>query len=390
MPAEALRTLPLLALGFRPFFLSAALSATLLMLLWLGILQAFLPAPEGYGAIGWHAHEMLFGYTCAVIAGFLLTATRNWSGVETAKGMPLLGLVLLWLSGRILPFIPMRPEWLVSGIDLAFLPLLGAALIKPLFADKITHNRMILVLLAVMTLANGLFHGAQLKLLDPALAWKGLYLMLDSVLLLILMIAGRIMPFFTEAAIPGAACKRVALAERGTVYLLFALLISDLAGSPLLTGSTALLLGILQAVRLAGWFHPRVLRIPILLVLHAGYGFLVIALLVRALAAAGLLSFSIAIHVYTVGGIGLITLGMMARVALGHTGRPMRAAKPMILAFFLIVLAVPFRTFLPVLIPSRHELWINISGGLWVVAFASYFIIYLPILCRKRIDGNPG
>lgn len=390
MAAKTVLFNPLFSLGFRPFFLSAALSAVLLMLLWLGILQALLPAPEGYGTIGWHAHEMLFGYTCAVIAGFLLTAVRNWSGVETAKGMPLLGLVLLWLAGRILPFVPALPGWLVSSIDLAFLPLLGAALIKPLFADKNTHNRMILVLLAAMTLANSLFHGARLQLLDPVLAWKGLYLMLDSVLLLILMIAGRIMPFFTEAALPGISCKPSILAERGTVYLLFVLLGGDLAGSPLLTGSAALLLGILQIRRLAGWFHPQVLGIPILLVLHTGYGFLTIALLVRALAAAGLVSSSSAIHVYTVGGIGLLTLGMMARVALGHTGRPMRAAKPMILAFFLIVLAVPFRALLPVLFPSRHELWINISGGLWVAAFASYFVIYLPILCHKRIDGNPG
>lgn len=380
----------LLALGFRPFFLLAGLAAPVLMALWLAQWSGWLAPSDYYGVIGWHAHEMLFGYTAAVIAGFLLTAVRNWTGQPTPTGAPLGLLALLWLLGRLLPFLPV-PDPVIAVVDVAFLPLVALALAGPLFRGANKVNRVMLVLLGLMSLANLMVHA---EALGVAAGWvrHGQDLMLDGVLVLILMVGGRVMPFFTEMAVAGAVPVRHRGIEVATFAGALALLLADvLLGRPHpLAGGMALVLGLVQAMRLAGWHDARLWRLPMLWVLYTGYGWVVLSLLLRGLSAFDLYPASPALHAFTAGGIGVLTLGMMARVALGHTGRAIEPAAATVLAFVLVNLATALRVFGPWAVPRAAHGWIDAAGVLWMLAFTLFLVVYLPILWRPRLDGRPG
>lgn len=378
-----------LALGFRPFFLLAGLAAVALLGGWLALAVGNLPHPAHYDAVGWHSHEMLFGYAAAVIAGFLLTAVRNWTGVDTLTGAPLAALACLWLTGRLLPWTGM-PGVAIASVDLAFLPLLALALAGPLRAGKNRMNLVLLPLLFGMTLANALIHARALGWIDLA-ATVGTRLMLDLVLALVLLVAGRVMPFFTEMALEGASPRvrrPVELAGMVLLALLITLHLVGVAGMPLALVAGAMAL--VQAARLAGWYQAGVFRVPILAVLYSGYAWLVAGFALHALAALGEFSPSAATHAFTVGAIGVLTLGMMARVALGHTGRPMRSVLAIDVAFVLLNLAALVRVVLSGLWPAGHGTWLNLSGLLWIAAFVLFVAVYAPILIRPRADGKSG
>jgi uncharacterized protein involved in response to NO len=378
------------ALGFRPFFLLAGWAATLLLGLWLWRWQTGAGAGEYYGLIGWHGHEMLFGYTVAVIAGFLLTAVRNWTGQQTAAGAMLAGLAALWLAGRIAPLVPGLPGPAVALVDLAFLPALGAALAGPLWRGRSRINRVFLVFVAAMTLANLMVHLEAFGVSAGGAA-RGRQLMLDMVLALILMVGGRVMPFFTERAVPAASPRNRPVVEKAGFVLMAGLLLTELAlpgGAP--AGVLALTLALVQAVRVAGWHHPGVWRIPILWVLYTGYAWLVAGLALRGLAAFGLLLPTLGLHALTAGAIGVLTLGMMARVALGHTGREMRAPRAVALGFVLLNVGALFRVAAPIAWPGAYGTWVLIAGMLWNIAFLAFALVYSPVLVRPRVDGQPG
>ncbi len=377
------------ALGFRPFFLVAGLSAVLLLGLWLFIWQGVITAPAYYGPINWHAHEMLFGYTAAVIAGFLLTAVRNWSGMATATHGSLAALVALWLAGRIIPFIPDVPERLIAVVDISFLPILALSLLKPLWKSGNRANLAILVILLIMSLANGMMH---IDHLGATSGWSatGIQLMVNVILFLILMIAGRVMPFFTEAALPGTKCLSRRWIEFASIGSLILLIVVDLVGLKEAAAIVAVLVAIIQATRLSGWFHSGAFRIPVLLVLYGGYAWLIAGLLLKSLAGFNLVSSSAAVHAFTVGTLGLFTLGRMARVSLGHTGRAMRTVRATNLAFLLVGLAALSRSVMPILLPTYYSAWIQLAGSLWIVGFGIFVWIYAPILLRGRVDGKPG
>jgi len=387
--APRLGTASLLALGFRPFFLAAGLWACLGMLLWMGVLAGKVAAPGHYGAVAWHAHELLFGYVGAVIAGFLLTAVRNWTGIDTPTGGALAALALLWLAGRVAPFLPL-PGALTALIDLAFFPALGLALYRPIWAGSNRVNRVFLALLAGMTLAGALVHLEALGLVQGT-AGRGNRLMLDLVLLTLLLVAGRVMPFFTERAVAGAHPVTRPWTERLTFALGGAVLLANL-GLPgsVVAGAAAIALGLVQAIRLAGWHHPGAWRIPILAVLYLGYLWLVGGYLLAGLADLALLPAFPALHALTAGAIAVITLGMMARVTLGHTGRAMRSAALTNLAFVLINLAALARVVPALVRPELYGDMLMLSGGLWVLAFGLFLWVHAPMLLRPRVDGMPG
>lgn len=383
-------TPPLFALGFRPFFLVAAVAAFAGMSGWLAMLEGWLAPPPYYSANAWHAHLMLFGYTAAVIAGFLLTAVRNWTGIETPRGWWLAGLVGLWLAARISPFLPL-PVWLIAVVDIAFFPALALALARPLWQGANRANRVFLLLLAGMAVASALVHLDQLGVL-PGLASRGHRLMLDLTILTLLLVAGRVMPFFTESAIAGANPRSLPIVERATFALATLVVVADLVagpGSPW-AGAAALLLAIVQIFRLWLWYQNGVWRLPILWVLYTGYAWLIAGLMLNGLAALGLVPAIAVLHSLTVGAVGVFTLGMMARVALGHTGRAMQAAAPTVLAFVLVNLAALVRVVPPLLDPSRYSQWLVVSGLLWVAGFAAFLWVYAPILIAPRLDGRPG
>lgn len=378
------------ALGFRPFFLLAGLAAVVLLGGWLALFVGRLPLPAHYDLVGWHTHEMLFGYAVAVITGFLLTAVRNWTGVDTLRGAPLAALAALWLAGRLLPWLPGVPGVVIAAVDFAFLPLLAVALLGPLRAASNRMNLVLLPLLGGMAVANALIHAG-------ALGWTtlpattGTRLMIDLILGLIMLVGGRVMPFFTETGIAGARPRVRRPAEIAGVVLLLLLIMLHLAGiGGLLLAAVATAMSLVQALRLAGWYQRGVFSVPLLAVLYSGYGWLVAGFMLHALAAVGAFPESPAIHAFTVGAIGVLTLGMMARVALGHTGRPLRSSLAINIAFVLLNGAALVRVLLVAVIPSWHSQWLYLSGFLWLAAFALFSAVYVPILLRPRTDGQPG
>ncbi len=381
---------PWLALGFRPFFLLAGLGAVALVLAWTLLWHRGLTPEAYYGRIGWHSHEMLFGYATAVVAGFLLTAVRNWTSIDTPVGAPLAGLALLWLAGRVLPWFPALPPLLIAVTDLAFLLLVALGLVRSLWGGRNRTNRWFLPLLLGMTGANALVH-AQALGLGATLARAGTNLMLDLLILLVLWIAGRVMPFFTERAVAGSRPRVWPWVERATFALVLGLAAVRLVGAPGgLVGTLAVLLALVQMVRLGGWYQRAIWGNPILWVLYTALGWLILGLVLEGAAAWGLGPSNLALHALTIGAIGTLTLGMMARVTLGHTGRAMGAAPAMTLAFVLLNVAAAARVFGPMVWPRVYPGWVLIAGLLWTLAFGLFLFVHGPMLLRPRVDGRPG
>ncbi len=381
----------LFALGFRPFFLAAGWSAVAFMVAWLGIYFESWPVPEYYGTIGWHGHEMLFGYTVAVVAGFLLTAVRNWTGMETLSGGRLAALVALWLAGRVLPFMPGAPDWLIAAVDLAFLPMLALSLGPVLWRAGQRTNLVFLLLLALLTAANVVVHLSRLGVLEGAGGTlAGLQLGVGVIVLLIAVLGGRVIPFFIERGANAQVrvwpwIERAALAS-AALWLVASVFMHGTIAHEVLAWAAAAIHGL----RLATWHRRGLWRVPLLWVLYTGYGWLVLGLALDAAAVAHWLAPAVAIHAFTAGAIGTMTLGMMARVALGHTGRPMQAAPMMVAAFLLINLSAFVRVVLGALLPAHYGDWLIVAGSLWIAAFAFFVIVYTPVLSLPRVDGRPG
>ena len=381
----------LFALGFRPFFFAAGISALVLMGLWLALWQGVVPAGGYFTLVEWHAHEMLFGYTGAVIAGFLLTAVKNWTGMAVPVGRLLVFISSVWLLGRLLVVTPGMPGLVVALVDLVFIPLVGWSLWRPLWYGQNKVNRMFLLIFAGMTLANLLVH-LDVAGVSPGLWPRGVYLMVDMVLLVLLLVAGRVVPFFTEKAVPGARSMVRPWVEKATFITMILAAAAELVQPHGPVGGVLLLLAALvQALRLWGWYDGGIWRWPILWVLHLGYAWLVLGLALRGLAGFDLLPYAVALHAITVGGIGVLTLGMMSRVALGHTGRNINDTGPLMpVAFVLLNIGALVRVFGPLFMVEKFNLWINIAGGLWMLAFLAFVWVYTPILIKPRIDGRPG
>lgn len=390
MKFSFLTTPPLFALGFRIFFLLAGFAALALLILWQQMTQGTISPPYFSGSY-WHAHEMLLGYSVAVIAGFLLTAVSNWTGKITLQGDGLVGLSLLWLYGRILPFYAGQlPDGLIALFDLAFLPALTFVISCSLIRAKNYKNLVFVGLLLLLFLGNLMIHAQMLELCATGAA-KGIQLVLATIVLMILVIAGRVFPFFTEKGLKGVSIPRNALADISAISsagLLFTMQLFEISGTFL--ALVALLTASLNAWRLLNWFVFRIWFVPLLWVLYLGYGWLIFGFIFTALAQWQLVLPSFALHAFTVGGIGVLTLGMMARVSLGHTGRVIKASNTIAVAFGLINVAVLFRTVLPAVIFSWSNVLIYFATLAWLAAFALFLFVYAPILTTARIDGKDG
>lgn len=376
------------ALGFRPFFLLAGLAALLLIALWGWMYGGSHLLVNYYGFIGWHSHEMLFGYSSAVVTGFLLTAVRNWTGVQTLRGAPLAALAAVWLAGRLVPFLPL-PAWLIAGVDLSFLPLFAIALATPLLRARHYKSLMFVAIIATLFAGNLLIH-LQLLGLTGGGGRAGTYLAVYLTLLTVVIMGGRVIPFFTEKGLPPGFARREwrwveRLAPAGVVLAG----VTDILwpGSPLFA-ACALLAAVANGWRLAGWYHRGIWRVPLLWVLQLGYAWLVAGFGLMALGAMGWFPPLQALHALTVGAIGGISLGMMARVTLGHTGRMLVPPPAMTWAFALLYLATAARVFLPLWLAPQPA--IAVSAALWAGAFLLFVVLYAPMLLRARVDGQPG
>lgn len=377
-----------LALGFRPFFLFAGISAILLLGLWLAVLMGVLAAPAYYGGIHWHGHEMLFGYSAAVMAGFLLTATKNWTGFQTLRYWPLGGLALLWLAGRLLPWLPL-PGMLIALVDGLFLPLLALALAFPLFRSRQRHNIPFVFLLLTMALGNLLAHLQLLGLSQTLVA--GQTLAIGMVLTLLVVMGGRVIPFFIERGLPGAVVRKWQWLEWLSLPSILLYVAIQLWSFPnWLVAVVIALAALVHGWRVVGWYQAGIWSVSLLWVLWLGYAFISMALLVQLGEVLGWLPGRHSLHVLTVGAIGVLTLGMMARVSIGHSGRQMQAHPLMAWAFALLVAAVVLRSLLPLVLPELYLWWLKLAGLSWIVAFLCFVAIYLPMLIKPRVDGQPG
>ncbi len=378
-----------LALGFRPFFLAGILSALLLMAMLLyGFSAGWMDTR--FGLRLWHGHEMLFGYTAAIIAGFLLTAVRNWTGLPTPTGLPLAMLAVLWLLPRLLYAMPSISPVVFAGLDMLFLPLLAIILGRPILKKGQVRNYPVPALLLLMAACNAAVHLEAIGITTDT-ATPALQAATCLIIGLISVIAGRVVPFFMRQAI-GSMPRTNEQTEQlalPSILLLAAAIATGNDLAPLIIGAS-LLAALVHGLRLIGWFDPAILRQPMLWVLHAGYAWIIAGFLLYAGTTWLGRGEMQALHAWTLGGIGLFTTGMMARVALGHTGRRIHALPGIAPAFILIFVASAVRVFLPLFHPSRLDLAIYLSAGCWLVAFVILGMRYTGILMRPRLDGKPG
>jgi uncharacterized protein involved in response to NO len=382
----------LLALGFRPFFLLAGLFATLVVPLWLVVFTGLVRLPTSVPPSMWHAHEMVFGFTGAVIAGFLLTAVRNWTNLPTPSGAPLAGLTLLWIAGRFgMALDGSSSRWIAALLDLPFFPAVALAIAGPIVKARNWRNAGFVALLTLLFAANLLFH-----LGGPGWQGQASRLAVHVVILIITVVGGRVIPSFTENALKVQATRRRALDWAAFVAVagMAALSLvpeSLLPRSSQVGGGLAIAAGLSQAARMLGWRSAATAGHPILWVLHAGYAWIAVGLVLTGLAT--LLdgwNATAPLHALTVGAIGMLTLGMMSRVALGHTGRMLLVARAVGVAYGLLLLATIVRALLPLVAPQAYTAEIVVSGALWSAAFGVFSAVYFPVLVSPRVDGKPG
>jgi uncharacterized protein involved in response to NO len=364
----------LLALGFRPFYLLAGGYGAASVAIWALQHAGALPGANMY----WHAHEMLFGYAFAVIAGFLLTAVRAWTGRPTPSGAALAVLAGLWVCARCLALYSLP---LAALVDMVFALGIAWGIGKPLVASGNRRNWFFIVLVVALGAASILFQAY------PRL---GVALGLDLVLFVIAVMAGRVVPGFTNNAVPGAGARRVAPLERAALGALLLLLVADAFALPATAGAIAIVGAVLHGWRLALWAPLRTRGLPILWILHLSYGWVVVHLALRALAGYGFALPSLATHALTVGAIGGLTLGMMTRTARGHTGRSLSAGRTEVIAYLLVQAAAVVRVFVPLAVPAAYAAGISLAALLWSGAFAVFTVTYFPVLSRPRLDGRPG
>jgi uncharacterized protein involved in response to NO len=362
----------LLALGFRPLYLLAGGYAALSVPIWAAQYAGWLP---GANAL-LHAHEMLFGFAFAVIAGFLLTAVRAWTGRPTPSGAALAAIAALWIAARILALL----SWQGAALaDAAFALAVAWGIGRPLIASGNRRNWFFIALVLALGGAGLLFQSAPRS---------GLVLGLDVVLFIVAVVAGRVVPPFTNNAIAGAGARRDRIVEYAALGLILALLAFDALQLP--AAFVALAAAVFHGIRLLLWAPWATRGRPILWILHVSYAWVVAHLALRGLGELGLVSPLLATHALTVGAIGGLTLGMMTRTARGHTARPLRVGAWEIAAYVLVQAAALARVLVPIVLPQLYFASVVGSAVLWCAAFAIFTVVYIPVLTRPRLDGQPG
>ncbi|GAB4287835.1 MAG: NnrS family protein [Roseovarius sp.] len=382
-----------LSFGFRPFFLFGALWAALAMLAWIGMLGGHLALPSRFDPLSWHAHEFLFGYLGAILAGFLLTAVPNWTGRLPVVGWQLGGLFGLWLLGRgAVAVSAALPAAVAIAADLAFPLVLGALVLREIVAGRNWRNLIVLALVVAFTLANLIFHLEAARGAAAAQGY-GLRLGLATALMMISVIGGRIVPSFTRnwlvregaRALPAPPMQRF---DR-VVLLASVVLLLLWVGWPeaRASGLGLIVLGVMHALRLARWEGRQTGREALVWVLHAGYAFVPLGALAMGLATLwpGLVLPAGVQHLWMAGAIGLMTLAVMTRATLGHTGRALHAGRGTRLIYAALIASVLARlaaAFWP-LMALYH-----LAAGLWMLAFLGYVALYGPLLVRRAPGGG--
>ena len=392
-PGQKPHPFALFNLGFRPFFLFSAMFSMISMGVWASIylggknLNGLQIAPQQ-----WHAHAMLFGYAMAVIAGFLLTAVRNWTNMPTLTGVKLALLLILWLAARVLMLLAPNQVLPIFILDMGFVVALVVALTIPLAQVKQWKQLGIVTKIVLLGLANACFYLGLLGQLEQGVRW-GLYSGLYLILSLIFVMARRVVPFFIERGVgyPLQLVNR-AWIDYSSLVLMTLFWVADVfAEQTQLAALLAAMLFVVHAIRLHDWYSPGVWKKPLLWVLFLGYGAAVAGFLLKALALVLPLSPYLAVHAFAVGGVAMMTMGMMARVTLGHTGRDIQNGPRWLpLIFLMLMIAFVARVAMPMILPRYTLEWIGLALAAWLYAFAVFLWVFAPMLMQPRVDGQPG
>ena len=377
----------ILSFGFRPFFLLGAIWAALAMVIWVFMLAGANVLPTAFDAVSWHAHEFLFGYLGAVLAGFLLTAVPNWTGRLPIVGWPLAGLVGLWVAGRVAVAISaLVPWWAVMAVDTGFLLVLALVLGREIIAGKNWRNLAVLLLVLGMALANALYH------LDAAgggfaAGGIGLRIGLGAAVLLIALIGGRIVPSFTRNWLAQRRSPVLPVpfnrADRAVLALtLVSLLVWIIWPAANLTAVFGALAALAHFWRMSRWAGRHTGAEALVWVLHAGYAFIPLGFLSISMGALLPGMAAAAEHVWMAGGIGLMTLAVMTRASLGHAGKPLHASRPVTVLYLALIVSVLAR-FAAGGLPEQAWL-LHVAAGAWIAAFAGFSVLYWPILTRPK------
>jgi uncharacterized protein involved in response to NO len=384
----------LLSYGFRPFFLFAALQAALAVALWVPWFLGLVSVPSLLPPVAWHAHSLLFGYVPAVVAGFLLTAVPNWTGRLPIAGWPLAGLFSLWLAGQVAAATSGHlGAWTTALAALSFLFVLLAVVGREVAAARNWRNVPVLLILVVLLIAQALFHWEVDRFGRPDISQR---LAIGAIVTLIALIGGRIVPSFTtnwvKRANPGRLPRPAGRLDAVAIAAGIAAFGVWVASVPLavpgwLCGGLLLLAGLLHLARQARWVPERTWREPLLAVLHVGYLFVGLGFLLAGLAelSHGLIAASAGIHAWTAGAIGTMTLAVMTRASLGHTGQPLTAGPMTVVIYAGVILAAVLRI-ASALAPEHTMVLISAAGIAWIMAFLGFVAAYGPMLARRHAD----
>ena len=374
--------------GFRPFFFCGALFSVLSIGLWGAFYAGAGIAPPSFlvDPVSWHAHEMIYGFGIAIVAGFLLTAVANWTGGAPARQIHLAGLCALWLTGRVVMGIDLGlPAWCVIALEVLFIPALALSLAIPLLRSWNKRNFIFLSLLSAL-------FGCDLWFLVSG-DIAALYVALTMILMMVSLIGGRVIPAFTVAALRRRGIRAFQTDQMKTDMLALAslavvALCLVFARETMILGVVAALSCAVHGIRMRHYHTIQALQDPLLWILHAGYGWLVLGLGLLSLSGFGFFETRAVIHALTAGCIGSMILGMICRVTLGHTGRELKVNGLTILSFYAIQIAAVMRVFGPISMPDKTTAWIIYSALIWVLCFASYLAVYGRMLFSARPDGR--
>lgn len=370
--------------GFRPFFLLAGMMAFLSVGVWMAVYAGWLEPNWALPAPWWHAHEMIFGFMAAAAAGFLLTATPNWTGAQPVRGARLAFMGTLWIAGRLAGLSPWPGTlWVGAAVDAGFFSLFAVSVAAPMWRTDTSYHRWPpVILLGLLTTADALVHAELLGWLVGS-ARVGFYAGLDTILMLGVIIGGRLMPRLTQGVLQAQGLSvTIQPRPRLEAILLVAMLgviLTDLffLDHPV-NGGAVLLAAAVYAVRLAGWYPFKYAVPPLLWVLRVGFLWLVVGLTLRGIAQlTGILSLATAIHAVTIGAMATLTLGIMTRVTLAHSGRPPLPPKFLVVGFLCLPLAALARV---VVTPFAPDWGIGLSGVLWLTGFMLFVLFSFPLL----------
>ena len=381
------------SLGFRPFFLGAAFWAVLVMMLWLAQMFDVLEFPIRFDPVSWHAHAFLFGYLSAVVAGFLLTAVPNWTGRPALSGLPLMALFLLWIFGRLAVLTALWwPAGLVAAVDLSFLAVMAALILREIVAGQNWRNLVVIGMLLAFLCGNALFH-YEANGGEYAAQGVGLRAGIGAAVMMVAVIGGRIVPAFTRNwlikqgsdVLPAPV---LAGFDKIAVFALLAALISWLAAPHvLMTGALLVLAGALHLARLGRWAGRHAGREPLVVILHLGYAFVPIGALAIGLGIFGVGNGAAAQHLWMAGAIGVMTLAVMTRASLGHSGRALVSDPVTMLIYGAVLVSVILR-WLAGNWPDQQAVLHAASGAGWIIAFGGFVLSYGAMMIRPRADNS--